>query len=269
MSNVYRPFQPTLTREGLATFELSLEQIIASDRLKGIVYSYLQITTTKPTPYPVIPDGTQAIFISSNGARLGGPHSQMFNMQLLQPGQYFGIRFHPGSIKNFLNINISEFTDQLVDIRDIISSPYHSLPERLFQTFNFYERATICEEWLLRLIKPKLSGKFNDALSKIYHSKGNGRVSALATDVGCSSRHLNRLFQVYTGFNIKSFMQIIRLQYACQLLFQQKNTPSDLALSLGYFDQSHLLNDFKKHFLINPSEFFERFRSDFYNHKNG
>lgn len=266
---MYRSFQPTLTSSGLATFGLSLEQISASDRLKGIVYSYLQITAAKSTPYPVIPDGTQAIFISPNGARLSGPHSQMFNMQLLQPGQYFGIRFYPGAIKNFFNIDISEFTDQLIDIRDLTPSTYNSLPERIFQTFNFHERAAICEEWLLRLIKPKLSGKFNDALLKIYQSGGNDRVGVLATDVGCSPRHLNRLFQTYTGFNVKSFMQTIRLQYACQQLFQLKNTSSDLALSLGYFDQSHLLNDFKKHFFVNPSEFFELFRSDFYNHKNG
>ncbi|MCE0494979.1 helix-turn-helix domain-containing protein [Vibrio salinus] len=268
MSHFYQPFQPTLTKTGLVKFGLSLKQIPASGKLKGIVYSYLQITAKKPTPYFVIPDGTQSIFISPVSAKLGGPHSKLFNVQLFQPGQYFGIRFYPGMMTNFINVALSEMTEQLINIQDLLPSAYHSLSEQIFQTSSFQKRVSICEEWLLKLIKPKSSEKFNHALSSIYQCRGDKRISSLSTDVGCSSRHLNRLFQMYTGLNTKQFMQTIRLQYASQQLFRLKNTSPDLALSLGYFDQSHLLNDFKKHFLISPYEFFERFRSDFYNSGN-
>ena len=58
MHELFRTFQPTLTNYGLAKFGLSLEYSMPCDALKGVVHSYLQIRAEKPTPYPVIPDGT-------------------------------------------------------------------------------------------------------------------------------------------------------------------------------------------------------------------
>jgi AraC-like DNA-binding protein len=37
------------------------------------------------------------------------------------------------------------------------------------------------------------------------------------------------------------------------------------ALELGFYDQSHLIRDFKKHLLLSPGAFLQRFMSDFYN----
>jgi len=75
-------------------FGLFLECLPACQTLKGLVHSYLQISTAEPTPYPVIPDGTQAIFLSPQGSKIGGAQSRARDIQILQPGDYFGIRFY-------------------------------------------------------------------------------------------------------------------------------------------------------------------------------
>jgi len=111
----------------------------------------------------------------------------------------------------------------------------------------------------------KLSVKFSHALSLIYRYFGTYKISDLVRDIGCSDRHLNRIFQLNTGLSTKAFMQTIRLQHACKQLYTLQNSSSCMALDLGYFDQSHLLNNFKKHFSTSPNSFFKRFRSDFYN----
>ncbi len=107
----YPAFQPTLTAPGLERFGLTLEYSDPCKILRHAVHSYLQITEDRATPYPVIPDGTQAVFISPHGLQLSGAQSRVCDVQILQPGSYFGIRFTAngghfdrGIIEGVLNI---------------------------------------------------------------------------------------------------------------------------------------------------------------------
>lgn len=95
MDALFQPFQPTLTRSGLRRFGLSVRWALPSRALAGIVHSYLQITATEPAPYIVIPDGTQALYISSESSQVGGTFSRTFEVPIQQPGEYFGIWFRP------------------------------------------------------------------------------------------------------------------------------------------------------------------------------
>jgi len=265
MNELYNAFQPTLTEAGLKRFDLSLLYSPACKILKGVVHSYLQISTTKPTPYPVIPDGTQAIFISPHGAKIGGAQSRACDVQILQPGNYFGIRFYPGVLRYFFDLNLSEITDQFVDSHYFSCQKFDELHNHIYRHQHFHERAHICEQWLLQQFEPRPATQFDQALSLIYQSFGTIKIAQLAAMVGWSSRHLNRLFRLHTGLNTKTFTQIIRLQHACK---KQHLTPDDslnTALDLGFFDQSHLIKDYQTYLLSSPGLFFDRFKSDFYN----
>ena len=265
MNELYKPFQPTLTAAGLECFSLSLQYSSACSHLRGVVHSYLQVSAAKPTPYPVMPDGTQAVFISPHGSKIGGARSAAHDIQILQPGDYFGIRFHPGALRYFFDLDLSEITDQFVDHRYFPCPLFGELHDNIYCRQNFQERAHVCEQWLLRHFTPRIADPFDHALSLVYQSFGSLKVSQLAATVGWSTRHLNRRFLLHTGLNTKTFAQIIRIQHVCKQLITTANDSLQTALELGYFDQSHLIKDFKKRLLTNPSLFFERFMSDFYN----
>lgn len=259
MNELYLPFQPTLTESGLKRFGLSLEYSPACTILKGIVHSYLQISAEKPTPYPVMPDGTQAVFISPYGSMIGGAQSRACDVQILQPGDYFGIRFYPGALRYFFDLNLSEITDQFADSQYFSCRDFGELHNRIYRYQNFHERAQICEQWLLRHFKPRSVTQFDQALSLIYQSSGNMKVTQLAAMVGWSSRHLNRLFRLHTGLSTKTFAQTIRIQHVCKQLYITPDDSLKTALELGFFDQSHLIKDFQKHLLSSPSLFYNRF----------
>ena len=260
MNVLYKPFQPILTETGLRRFNLTLEFAPACNNLRGIVHSYLQIRAMKPTPYPIIPDGTQAIFIAQHGTKIGGAQTQACDIQILEPGDYFGIRFYPGALRYFLDLNLFEITDQFVEAQF-----FSQLHHKIYQSKTFQQRTYICEQWLLQQFKPSVITKFDHALFLIYQSFGNIKINLLATKVGWSSRHLHRIFKYYTGLSTKTFLQIIRIQYACKQLYLKPNDSLETAFNLGFFDQAHLLKDYKKRLLTNPGIFFERFKSDFYN----
>lgn len=262
---MYRPFQPLLTKSGLQRFELSLQYARPNQILSGAVHSYLQVNTAKPTPYPVIPDGTQAIFISPDGVKLGGAQSRLHIIPILQAGDYFGIRFYPGALRYFFNLDISEVTNQLVDSRYIPCRKFAELNNKIYSRPSFRERALVCEQWLLGHFKPSAETSFDQALSLIYQSFGDIRIHQLAAAVGWSSRHLNRIFRYHTGLNTKTFAQAIRVQQLCKNLHKKPGDSLNTAHELGFFDQAHMIKDARKHLLSNPGEFINGFMSDFYN----
>lgn len=265
MNDLYRPFQPILTNAGLQRFELSLECSPVCENLSGVVHSYLQISAVKPTPYPVIPDGTQAVYISPQGSIIGGAQSQSYDIQIMQPGEYFGIWFYPGALRYFFKLNLFEITDQYVEHQYFPCRDFAQLHDNIYQYQSFQQRVQICEQWLLRHFKPGPVTPFDHALDLIYQSSGNLKIDQLATMAGWSSRHLNRLFRYHTGLSTKAFAQTIRIQYACQQLFIKPDNSLETALQLGFFDQAHLLNEYRKRLSSSPGVFFDRFKSDFYN----
>lgn len=250
---------------GQRRFGLKVQQRPVCNHLSGIVHSYIQVNTQGPTPYPVMPDGTQAVFISPDGSRIGGALTQVRDVGILQSGEYFGIRFFPGALRNFFQLDLSEITDQFADRGFLPDRHFGELHDQIYQVDDFEQRAQLCEQWLLKQFKPIGSDRFDHALSLIYQSQGKIRVTELARAVAWSTRHLNRLFSLYTGLNTKTFIQIIRLQQACRKGYDASATMQDISFDLGYFDQSHLIKDFNKRLSLSPGAFFADLMSDFYN----
>lgn len=65
-------------------------------------------------------------------------------------------------------------------------------------------------------------------------------------DLGLSERSLERLFLTYVGITPILYTRICRFQASLRLLRQGKaRSLTDIAYTLGYFDQSHFIRDFK------------------------
>jgi AraC-like DNA-binding protein len=261
MKNIYRPFQTTLTKEGLRKFGLKLEYAEPGNTLKGIVRSYLQISCEYPTPYPVMPDGTQAIYMSPLGSMIGGALTETKDIHLFWPGEYFGIWFSPAGLRHFLKLNVSEITGQLVDSKYFGCRRFTRLHEQIYGCKNFSQRVELCRIWLMENYSKKPIPQFDNALSLIYLSSGNDRIESIADRVGWSSRHLNRIFLQHTGLSTKAFSSIVRAQNVCKQLYCQATDREKESVEFGYYDQAHLIKSFKKYFKSTPS----KFMSDFYN----
>jgi len=206
-----------------------------------------------------------AVFISAGSIRVGGIQPQSLDMQIQQPGDYFGIRFYPGALRHFFKLNLSEITGQFVDSHYFPCDDFAYLNETIYQHNDFHTRARVCEQWLLQHYAPQSPTLFDLALTLIYRISGNIEVNHLAEKTGVSSRHLNRLFQQHTGLSTKAFAQIIRIQSACKQLYQQPGQSLTVAEKLGFFDQAHLLREYKRHLRLNPRALSNRFMSDLSN----
>ena len=259
----YHPYQPLLTASGLRRFSLTLKQCLPNKSLIGIVHSYLQVETSGPTPYPFMPDGTQAIFVSNDTTSLSGGINQAAKIYLPARGEYFGIRFYPGVLRHLFKLDLGEIGNGFVDGSFLPVRFFSYLHEHLYDNNGFYERARTCDEHLLKQLSPQRENVFDQALGLIQRSRGNISIDqGLAKKLGISARHLNRLFQRHTGFSTQAFARTVRFQQAAQQLATNPKQSKNVALSNGYFDQAHLLKDFKNRLGLNPQEFFSQYRSE-------
>ena len=96
-------------------------------------------------------------------------------------------------------------------------------------------------------------------VNRILHQPQIRTVDDLAARTGLSKRSVQRLFREYVGIPPKWVIRRYRLHELIERLEagDPLNWP-DLALELGYFDQAHLINDFRAITGYSPADYQRR-----------
>ncbi len=76
------------------------------------------------------------------------------------------------------------------------------------------------------------------------------------SQISCySERHLNRIFNNSLGMSVKSYLRLLRINLVLQEIQNNKIPFATLAQDIGYYDQSHFINDFKSICGVNPTTY--------------
>ncbi|HEX4850420.1 MAG TPA: helix-turn-helix domain-containing protein, partial [Puia sp.] len=95
------------------------------------------------------------------------------------------------------------------------------------------------------------------SLDFIATHKGIVTIQQLVKYTGYTERHIERAFSECIGISPKKFGSIVKLHSFLKLL-KNKSANSNLTTicyDAGYFDQSHLIKEFRKYTGITPSEY--------------
>jgi AraC-like DNA-binding protein len=79
-------------------------------------------------------------------------------------------------------------------------------------------------------------------------------VSEVAAAAGLSDYHFMRTFRAGTGLSVHGYLTQIRLRHAKALLMGGMSA-AETASSVGFFDQSHLIRQFRSHLGVTPGAF--------------
>jgi AraC-like DNA-binding protein len=91
-------------------------------------------------------------------------------------------------------------------------------------------------------------------------------VSDVADEVGLSARRFIELFKDEVGLAPKLFCRVRRFQRAVRLVHGRTDVDwADVALDCGYFDQAHLIHEFREFSGLSPTAYL-RVRSSHLNH---
>ena len=152
--------------------------------------------------------------------------------------EFLGVRFRPGRAAAFLRLPLAEITDARVPLRD------------LWNTWDGQLSIPAMESELIRRLRPGRDARVDAAIERIV--TGAHRIDDIARDVGISRQHLARQFQHHVGVSPKTFARVMRFR---RLLADRGDDWTARAARHGYYDQSHLIADFRELAGTTPSAF--------------
>src|SRR5579871_2533405 len=100
---------------------------------------------------------------------------------------------------------------------------------------------------------PRWIGQATDFLHA--HFTQNLSAESIASAVGVHPAHLMRAFRQYHRSTIGEYVRTLRVEYACHLLLTSQAPLGQIALEVGFSDQSHFNRTFKRQVGISPREF--------------
>ncbi|WP_211749351.1 helix-turn-helix transcriptional regulator [Paenibacillus sp. Marseille-Q4541] len=77
-------------------------------------------------------------------------------------------------------------------------------------------------------------------------------IGQLAKEMGLSESHFYRVFRETNGQSPTSYMERVRMDYACQILKESKMSITDIAMELGFKTSQHFSTVFKKVIGVTP-----------------
>lgn len=216
----------------------------------------------EPNPeYRVLPDGCIDIVFSTSGQlEVVGTMTTRRIFALPAHTSTVGVRFRPGAAAVLLQARVSDFTDRSVALEDVWGAEGANLRRRLDSSPPGDQPLRIVQECIeQRVSQSKL--EFGSVLNACNAIAGRPMdVDELVTLAGVSPRHLRRLFLDQTGLSPKRLCRVLRFQRVIRKL--EHGPPrswADLALDCGYYDQAHMINEFREFSGVTPAEYFGRF----------
>ncbi len=184
-----------------------------------------------------------------------GPQYTRVNIQVATRLKAIRVDFKPGGLHRLVGIPMSELFDRGIPADLIFGNSIKDLNGRLLNSTDLVESFNLIQNFLLSKMSINDGPvRFEFAIQKLINADGNLPIEKVA-DLACMSiRQFERLCQVRIGMSPKSFARIIRFSKAYRI---RESHPDlswiSIAHHAGYFDQMHLIRDFKQFTGTTPS----------------
>jgi AraC-like DNA-binding protein len=223
-----------------------------------IVHFYaFEAETMQENSITTVPDGCVDLLFQISGDRADGyaygTVTKSRTLDVSDGSSYFGVRFKPGYLPKNIDVSLPELVDNHISLRDVKGGGV--LTDSVAEAGGFSERIDIMlrfigEDWrqgdLLQML-----------IANIERYNGNMRVSALEEETHYSARYLNKVFRQQFGLPPKVFSNIIRFQTMLRKINEGRGgSVANLAAEFGYYDQSHMIKEFKEFAAVTPKEYF-------------
>ncbi len=190
-------------------------------------------------------------------AVMSGAYSRPYALDTSQPSATLGVHFRPGGAAPFFKTPISEFTNQHLSLEQLWGSEAELLLEQLMDLHCGRSLFSVMERSLL----DHLTIPAPDALAVMhaidqFQSAPSISVQSVCDSMGYRAKRFIRLFQESVGLTPKLFGRIQRFQSVLdEVIDCQQIDWADVAAGAGYYDQSHLIRDFRAFAGVTPGEY--------------
>lgn len=160
-----------------------------------------------------------------------------------------GARFRAGAVTALFDLRMADATDRETRLANLAGRPSaRRLVERARGAPSPEAALSELERWLAERTGPASRDVplARRAASLLLRMRGRLRVEELAKRSGCGRRRLERAFASDVGVPPKLFARIVRLNAVLAALGTDgRSLAVEVALETGFFDQAHMLRDFR------------------------
>jgi AraC-like DNA-binding protein len=157
------------------------------------------------------------------------------------------INFTPLGARRFFGLPMTELTDRMVALDDMLGAEGTALRDKLGDARAWERRFDIAEAFVQRRLDeadaplPEVAW----AYGHIAASGGRMKVAAIAQEIGWSRKHLARRFAEEVGLGPKAVSRIVRLNRAIAAARSGDGGWAGIAADCGYADQAHMVREFR------------------------
>jgi AraC-like DNA-binding protein len=198
-----------------------------------------------------------------SGALVSGPYEESFLTDTPEEASVMGVHFKPAGAAAFLGCSAQNFNDLHVDLEQVWGAVSREIHERLCASRSHAERFRLLEKLLRDRLQrtPTRNCAVATALNTFHLIGKRIRTRQLAREAGLSEKRFIDVFKAEVGMTPKMFDRILRFHRVI-VAVRNNDTPdwTKIATDFGYFDQSHLIRDFRAFSGFSPENYAARLR---------
>lgn len=221
----------------------------------GISHFYeFKICENHKKQLQAVPDGSVDLLFGIEKDRIhtyiGGTVLKAKDWPLYEGTTYFGVSFQPGKCILPKDVEIGDLINEDLELDN--SSIGRSLVQQIGEECGIVRHSrTFLKEYMKSLQKENDANvllSLEDYIrNRIYEQKGNIAIQTLSEETGYSPCYIRRVFKQIHGISPKVFEKFVRFQNVLNRMGhrEQFQTLDQIAVDCGYYDQSHMVKDFK------------------------
>ncbi|MDE7463903.1 MAG: helix-turn-helix domain-containing protein [Clostridiales bacterium] len=233
--------------------KLGVTEIPPTEVLKPFIRCFWQCNGSGLRGVRVIPDCCADIIIPTDGNKSIFVGVSDGSFCTLGTGVAFGIRFYAWALKPFINARISDTFNTALPASEVFKG-FSELQNRIAECPDIYSKAACAERYLIEILKGELSADIMNSIYYVVARDGGATVKDVSDYIAVGKRTLERRFVECAGVSPKAMLGLIRYQMLWQSCVKGGFSAPDSAFRLGYYDEAHMYNDFKRYHGIGISE---------------
>lgn len=191
-----------------------------------------------------------------SGAVVSGAYGEFLVIDPMQHASMIGVHFRPGGAAPFLGTAPGDLTDAHADLETLWGRSAIELRERLRAANTPAERFAVLEQMLVARLTRAPGRHRAVPIALVAFEQPEVRVRDVAARVGLSQRRFIQVFAAEVGLTPKLYGRIRRFQRARSVVRLGASPDwARIAVECGYFDQAHLIRDFRAFTGFSPVEF--------------
>lgn len=226
----------------------------------GCVEMFIGYQDTKGTSF------TGSINAVQTELAIVGAHDLKNNIKVMMGSEnntlkFISISFKPKGFYDIFKIPSSEIYNGIFASNEVLGNEIKYLQEQLDNTRNNNDRKHCLDSFLLKQLNRNKYRRYNirvgfEIVDYIELNEGSISSNQIMEEFKISDRSSQRNFKLALGLSLKEYCKITRFQNLFDLINTSNHINwADMVSRFGYYDQAHMINEFRNATDITPSVF--------------